>query len=143
MPQPNEDGPFWVQTPKGIFHRRSPFGVAGTIERLAEAISGAGAKLFVVIDQSGEAERAGLSLRDTKLLVFGNPVAGTPVMEAAPLAALDLPLKIIVWADDAGRVWMSYLSGEWLADRYEIPAELAKALAATEVLTSRVLATSS
>jgi uncharacterized protein (DUF302 family) len=143
MPQPNEDGPFRVQTPKGILHRQSPFGVAGTIERLAEAISGAGAKLFVVIDQSGEAERAGLSLRDTKLLVFGNPVAGTPVMEAAPLAALDLPLKILVWADDAGRVWMSYLSGEWLADRYEIPAELAKALAATEVLTSRVLATSS
>jgi uncharacterized protein (DUF302 family) len=116
--------------------------VTGTVERLTEAVEGAGAKVFVVVDHSGEAERAGLSLRDTKLVVLGNPVAGTPVMDTSPLAALDLPLKVLVWADDAGAVWMSYLSAEWLAGRYGIPAELAKALSAPEALTSRAAGTS-
>jgi uncharacterized protein (DUF302 family) len=112
--------------------------VAVTVERLTEAVKAAGAKVFVVVDHSGEAGTAGLSLRDTKLVVFGNPVAGTPVMEASPLAALDLPLKILVWADDAGTVWMSYLSAEWLAGRHGVPAELSRALSAPEALTSRV-----
>ena len=88
------------------------------------------------MDHSGEAERVGLSLRDTKLVVFGNPVAGTPVMEASPLTALDLHLKVLVWADDAGAVWMSYLSAEWLARRDGIPAEVSKALSAPDALTS-------
>jgi uncharacterized protein (DUF302 family) len=87
--------------------------VADTVEQLMTAIDGAGARLFVVIDHSGEAQRAGLSLRETKLLIFGSPAAGTPVMQVAPLAALDLPLRVLVWADDAGAVWMSYLSSDW------------------------------
>jgi uncharacterized protein (DUF302 family) len=143
MPQLSEDGPNGAKPTNGIVHRRSPFGVDDTVDRLADAISSVGAKLFAVIDHSGEAQRAGLSLRDTKLVVFGNPVAGTPVMEAAPLIAIELPLKVLVWADDEGTVWLTYLSGEWLANRHGLVAELAKALSATEVLTARVLATSS
>ena len=82
--------------------------------------------------------RPGLSLPDTQLVVFGNPLGGTPVMEAAPLAALDLPLKVLVWADDSGAAWMSYLSAEWLADRHGIPAEGTKPLAAPDMLTGRI-----
>ena len=83
---------------------------------------------------------AGLTLRDTKVVVFGNPLAGTPVMQASPLAALDLPLKVLVWADDQGSVWMSYLEGQWLADRHGIAVDLARPLSAVDTITGRVAA---
>ena len=136
------DAPIGVPTVSGVVHRRSPLSVAGTVERLTDAIDRAGAKLFCVVDHSGEAERVGLSLRDTRLLIFGNPVGGTPVMQAAPLAALDLPLKLLVWADDAESVWMTYLSAEWLADRHGFPGDVAKPLTAVDALTARVAASS-
>ena len=123
---------------EGIEHRRSPHSVAGTVTLLSEAIEAAGATLFAVIDQSGEAERVGLPLRDTKLLVFGNPRAGTPVMAAAPLAALDLPLKILVWADDAGTVWMTYTDPAWLAARHGLAGPLTAPLSAVAVLAGQV-----
>jgi uncharacterized protein (DUF302 family) len=138
MGQPAADAPVGAPYIDGVVHRRSPLSVAGTVERLTQVVQGAGAQVGVVVDHSGEAERAGLSLRDTKLVVFGSPVAGTPVMEASPLAALDLPLKVLVWADDAGTVWMSYLAAEWLTGRHSIAAELTKPLAAPDGLTSRV-----
>jgi uncharacterized protein (DUF302 family) len=141
MTEATAETPAGARPISGIVNRRSPLSVAGTVEQLTEAISAAGAKLFVVVDHSGEAERAGLSLRDTKLLVFGNPMGGTPVMQSSPLAALDLPLKVLVWQDDAGAVWMSYLSAEWLAVRHDIPAELAKPLSAVEALASHLAAT--
>jgi uncharacterized protein (DUF302 family) len=122
----------------GIVSRRSPVPVTATVERLTEAIQAAGAKLFAVIDQSGEAARVGQSLRDTKLVLFGNPQGGTPVMQEVPLATLDLPLKIAVWTDEAGATWMSYLTAEWLAQRYDLSPELAKPLSAVDALTSRV-----
>ncbi len=122
----------------GVVNRRSPLPVSETVDRLTEAIGVAGAKVFALIDHSGEAKAAGLSLRDTKLLVFGSPAAGTAVMQAAPLSALDLPLKILVWADDGGTVWMSYISPEWLAGRHGIPADLTKPLSAVEMLVSRI-----
>ena len=124
----------------GIVHRRSPLSVAGTVDRLLEVIDAAGAKVFAVVDQDGEAERAGLSLRQTKLVIFGNPVGGTPVMQAAPLAALDLPLKILVWSDDAGTAWMTYVAADWLVRRYDISADLAGPLRAPDALTSLVAA---
>jgi uncharacterized protein (DUF302 family) len=133
--------PAGARPTSGIVNRRSPLSVGVTVERLTEAVKAAGAKLFVVVDHSGEAARAGLVLRDTKLLVFGNPLGGTPVMQCAPLAALDLPLKVLVWQDDVGAVWMSYLSAEWLADRHGIPAELAKPLSAVEALAGHLAAT--
>jgi uncharacterized protein (DUF302 family) len=124
----------------GIIHRLSPSSVAGTIQRLTAAIEKAGAQLFAVVDHSGEAAKVGLSLRDTKLLIFGSPRAGTPVMQVQPLAALDLPLKILVWVDDDDRVWMSYLSPKWLADRYGLEGDAAKPLAAVDNLTGLVAA---
>jgi Domain of unknown function DUF302 len=77
-------------------------------------VRAAGAKLFLVVDHSGEARRVGMTLRDTTLLVFGNPVVGTPAMVASPLVALDLPPKVLLWMDDDGAVWMSYLDAAWL-----------------------------
>ncbi len=122
----------------GIVHRPSPLPVAETTERLVDLIAAPGAKLFALVDHSGEAEAAGLSLRETKLLIFGSPAGGTPVMQAAPSSALDLPLKILVWSDDAGAVWMSYLAPDWLATRHGILPDLAKPLRTVEVLTGRV-----
>jgi uncharacterized protein (DUF302 family) len=138
MTQPAGTGPYGGRDISGVIHRPSALSVPATVDALSQAIDDAGAKLFAVIDHSGEAERAGLSLRDTKLLIFGSPTVGTRIMQEAPLAALDLPLKVLVWADDTGAVWMSYLSAQWLAERHGIPADLAKPLSAVEVLTSRI-----
>lgn len=124
----------------GIVHARSPHTVGETVEILSQAIRAAGAKLFTVIDHSGEAARAGLSLRDTKLLIFGNPAGGTPVMVAAPLAAIDLPLKLLVWQDDDGAVWMTCVDAQWLAARHGLAADLAAPLAAPGALAARVAA---
>ena len=112
--------------------------LAETVERLATAIRAAGAKLFLVVDHSGEARRTGMTLRDTKLLVFGNPVGGTPAMVASPLVALYLPLKVLVWMDDDGAVWMSYLDAAWLAARHGLATELAAPLSAVDSLTAEV-----
>lgn len=133
--------PLGTSPTDGVVHRASPFTVADTVERLTKAIEGAGAKVFVVVDQDGEAEGVGLSLRETKLMIFGNPAGGTPVMQTAPLAALDLPLKILVWCDDGGAVWMTYVSADWLVRRYGLTAELGQRLSAADALTSRVAST--
>jgi len=130
--------PLGAHPADGVVHRPSPHSVSNTVERLIEALTEAGAKLFDVVDHSGEAEEAGLVLRETKLLVFGSPALGTPVMDASPVAALDLPLKVLVWSDDAGAVWMTYLSARWLAERHGIAPDLAKTLAAVEGLTTRI-----
>jgi uncharacterized protein (DUF302 family) len=90
-----------------------------------------------VIDHSGEARAAGLELRDTKVVIFGNPAAGTPVMAAAPLAALDLPLKVLVW-DDGGQTRLSYTGPDELAARYGLSGELASRLAAIDTVTDAV-----
>jgi uncharacterized protein (DUF302 family) len=127
----------WAST-EGVIHRRSSFSVNETLDRLSAVIDDAGAKLFTVIDQSAEADLVNLQLRDTVLVIFGNPVAGTTVMEAAPLSALDLPLKILIWVDDQGGVWMSYLSADWLARRYKLSPEMAKPLMAAEIFSRRV-----
>ena len=130
--------PAGARPTSGVVHRRSPLSVAETVERLATAIRAAGATLFLVVDHSGEAQRVGMTLRDTKLLVVGNPVGGTPAMVASPLAALDLPLKVLVWMDDDGAVWMSYLDAGWLAARHGLAAELAAPLSAVDGLTAQV-----
>jgi uncharacterized protein (DUF302 family) len=137
---PLDTTPIGTRTTVGIANKKSPFSVSETVDRLSEAIRGAGATLFAVVDHSGEAERVGLALRDTKLMIFGNPVGGTPVMAASPLAAIDLPLKVLVWAAEDGTVWMSYLTPKWLADRHGLPVELVTPLSAAEMLTDRVVA---
>lgn len=119
--------------------KESPLSVADTVARLSHLITERGLTLFGVIDHSGEAHAVGLDLRDTKVVIFGNPRAGTPVMQAAPLAALDLPLKVLVW-DDGGQTKLTYTAPATLAARYEIPSELTAALAAVDALTDAVIA---
>ena len=118
----------------GIVTKATPGSVEETVARLTAKIAGGGLKLFAVVDHSGEAQAVGLDLRDTKLVIFGSPQAGTPVMQAAPLAALDLPLKILVWAD-AQQTNVSYWSPGALAARYGLSDELAARLAGIEHLT--------
>jgi uncharacterized protein (DUF302 family) len=118
--------------------KESPRPVEDTVSRLKGVLKSNGIKLFAVIDHSGEAEAAGLKLRDTKVVIFGNPLAGTPVMAAAPLAALDLPLKILVWAD-GDQTKLTYTEPAELAARYGLSDELAGRLAAIDAVTDAVI----
>lgn len=108
--------------------------VEQTVRKIEEALRAKGLKLFAVIDHSGEAEQAGLHLRPTKLLIFGNPRAGTPLMVASPTAAIDLPLKILVWEGDEGSTRISYNSTAYLEARHSLPQELAQKIAGVESL---------
>ncbi|HTV12233.1 MAG TPA: DUF302 domain-containing protein [Acidimicrobiales bacterium] len=130
--------PAGVDPVEGIVHYRSNRSVEHTAADLSAAIKGAGAKIFAAIDQAAEAAAGGLELRPTRLIVFGNPRLGTSVMEVAPLAALDLPLKLLVWEAKDGHTWVTCLSGEWLRVRYGVPEDLAAVLAAPENLARRV-----
>lgn len=116
----------------------SPWAVPDTVRRLTTLITERGMTIFATIDQAAEARRVGLQLRDTVLIVFGSPKAGTPVMDAQPLAALDLPLKLLVW-DDQGRTLVSYLKPTVLAARYTLTDSLAAPLAGIEALVDAVL----
>jgi uncharacterized protein (DUF302 family) len=118
----------------------SPLSVPETVSRLSNLLEAKGVKLFAVIDHSGEAAANGLELRDTKLVIFGSPKAGTPVMQAHPLAALDLPLKVLIWDDD-GQTKIVYTPPEALAARYGLSDELAERLAAINPLTDALTQT--
>ncbi len=122
----------------GIVTKLSPWSVTDTVARLSAIVSAKGLKVFAVIDHSGEAEAVGLKLRDTKVVIFGSPQAGTPVMQAAPLAALDLPLKVLVWLDEH-QTKLSYTSPQALATRYELSAELGNRLAGIDTITDAVI----
>lgn len=113
--------------------------VADTVSRLTGILSSKGVKVFSVIDQSSQAREAGLALRETVLVIFGNPAAGTPVMDAEPLAALDLPLKLLIWAD-GDQVKVSYYSAEALAARYGLSAELKAKLAPVDAIAGALVA---
>jgi uncharacterized protein (DUF302 family) len=128
-----------TQDEADVVTKLSPHPVADTVSKLAGMIRSKGIRLFAVIDQSAEARQAGLSLRETTLVIFGSPAAGTPVMAAAPLAALDLPLKVLVWDDD-GQTKVSYYSSAGLAARHHLGAGLAGNLAAIDVLTDALTA---
>ena len=121
-----------------IITKESPWTVEETVSRLEAVIAAKGLELFDVFDHSGAARAHGLELRDTKVVVFGSPVAGTPVMDAAPLAALDLPLKVLVW-DDAGQTKLSYLAPAELAARYTLADTLAQPLKGIELVTAATL----
>jgi uncharacterized protein (DUF302 family) len=122
-----------------VITKSSSRSVADTVSRLSELIAEKGMKEFAVIDHSGEAEAHGLHLRETKVVIFGSPEAGTPVMAAAPLAALDLPLKVLVWAD-GDQTKISYTAPAALAARYDLGDDLAARLAGIDALTSAVAA---
>ncbi len=122
-----------------IVTKLSPRPVADTVSKLTGMISAKGMKLFAVIDQSAAAREAGRTLRETTLVIFGSPAAGTPVMAAAPLAALDLPLKVLVW-DDEGQAKVSYYAPAALAARHHLAPDLAGNLAGINALTDALVA---
>ena len=121
----------------GIINKASNLSVDQTVENLKGILQAKGVALFALVDHSGEAEKAGLKMRPTKLLIFGNPKGGTPVMVAAPSAAIDLPLKILVWEDAEGKVWASYNSPTYLQQRHGIPQELLQNIAVAEALAAK------
>ncbi|HEY6448615.1 MAG TPA: DUF302 domain-containing protein [Acidobacteriaceae bacterium] len=118
----------------GIESVRSAHSVDESVERLKNLLAAKHVTLFALVDHSGEAAKAGMAMRNTKLLLFGNPAAGTPVMLAAPSIAIDLPLKILVWEDAQGAVWLSWNNPEYLARRHGVPADLMKNIAAAGAL---------
>jgi uncharacterized protein (DUF302 family) len=123
----------------GVVTKLSPRSVAGTVSRLQDLLAARAVKLFAVIDQRAEARGAGLDLRDTVLVIFGSPAAGTPVMDAVPLSALDLPLKVLIW-DDAGQTKVSYYAPAAIAARHHLGADLAARLAAVDPITDALVA---
>jgi uncharacterized protein (DUF302 family) len=127
----------WIETQ--ITTKVSPRSVTETVSHLTGILAGKGLKVFAVIDQSAEASQVGMPLRETTLVLFGNPAAGTPVMVAAPMSALDLPLKVLIW-DDAGTTKVTYYGPAALAARYDLNADLTAKLAAIDPLTDALIA---
>src|SRR5215831_13791856 len=109
---------------KGLIDKPSNHSVDETVARLQNILQASGVTLFAFVDHSGEAAKAGMTMRPTKLLIFGNPKAGTPVMLTAPHSALDLPLKILIWEDAQGKVWVTYNSPAFLQQRHDLRPEL-------------------
>lgn len=121
-------------TDNGIINQLSHHSVDQTVDRLKNILQSKGVALFALIDHSGEAEKVGMKMPSTKLLIFGNPKAGTPLMLAAPSSAIDLPLKILIWEDAQGKTWLSYNSPEYLQKRHALPPELLQNIAVVETL---------
>ena len=125
-------------TDNGIIDTPSNHSVDETVEKLKSILRDKGTNLFALIDHSGEAEKAGMKMPPTKLLVFGNPKGGTPVMLAAPSIAIDLPLKVLVWEDSRGKTWLSYNSPEYLKKRHGVPDDLVKNITVVGALVQKV-----
>src|SRR5215469_16359163 len=121
----------------GIIDIPSRHSVQETVEKLKNILQTRGVALFALIDHSGEAEKVGLKMPATKLLIFGSPKAGTPLMLASPRLAIDLPLKILIWEDSRGKVWVSYNSPAYLQERYGLPRELIQNIAVVEMLATK------
>ncbi len=122
------------QRENGVVSLRAVHSVDEAVARLQALLNEKSIKLFALIDHSGEAKNAGLNMPPTKLLIFGNPKGGTPLMLAAPSIALDLPLKLLVWEDTSGQTWISYNSPEFLQQRHSLPQNLVGNLAAAAAL---------
>jgi len=127
-------------TKKGIIDKPSNHSVDQTVENLKGILQSKGIKLFALVDHSGEAEKVGMKMRPTKLLIFGSPKAGTPLMLAARSVAIDLPLKILVWQDDQGKVWVSFNSSEYLKERHGLPQDLLQNISVVETLATKAAA---
>src|SRR5262249_47123292 len=122
---------------KGIIDTPGSHSVDETVEKLKGILQAKGVAVFALVDHSGEAEKAGMKMRPTKLLIFGNPKAGTPLMLASPSSAIDLPLKILIWEDAQGKVWISYNSPSYLQERHRLPPELLQNIAVVETLAAK------
>lgn len=129
--------PMAASAGNGIISKPSRHTVDETVARLTGILEAKGVKIFTVVDHSGEAEKAGMKMRPTKVVIFGNPKAGTPLMLAAPSVAIDLPLKILVAEDANGKVWLSYNSAEYLQHRHNLPSELLPNIAVVDTLATK------
>jgi uncharacterized protein (DUF302 family) len=123
----------------GLLQVASPCTVDETVNRLEAVLAQRGVQVFALIDHSGEAEKVGMKMRPTKLVIFGNPKGGTPVMVAAPTLAIDLPLKALVWEDGGGKVWVTYNSPEYLQQRHGVPEDLIKNIAVAGALVAKAV----
>ena len=123
----------------GLVKVASRYSVEETVGRLEAAFAEKTLRVFALIDHSGEAEKVGLKMRPTKVLIFGSPKGGTPLMVAAPSLAIDLPLKALIWQDADGKVWVSYNSPEYLKQRHHIPEDLLKNIAGIGLLLQKVV----
>jgi len=126
-----------ISKDNGIIQVASSHSVDQTVEKLKGILQAKGVTLFALVDHSGEAEKVGMTMRPTKLLIFGNPKGGTPLMQAAPSTAIDLPLKILVAEDEQGKVWISYNSPEYLQERHGFPKELVTNIAVVKTLAEK------
>jgi uncharacterized protein (DUF302 family) len=124
-------------TNNGIVDKPSNHSVDETVEKLKGILQSKGVALFATVDHSGEAAKAEMKMPPTKLLIFGSPKAGTPLMLASPSVAIDLPLKILVWEDPQRKVWVSYNSTGYLQERHRIPPELMQNIAVIETLAAK------
>ncbi len=123
----------------GLIQVASRYSVDETMKRLQAAFAAKGLQVFAVVDHSGEAEKVGLKMRPTKVLIFGSPKAGTPLMVAAPSLAIDLPLKALVAEDAAGKVSVTYNDAEYLRERHGVPADLIKNLAGAGIVIAKAV----
>ncbi|HTV49126.1 MAG TPA: DUF302 domain-containing protein [Phycisphaerae bacterium] len=126
-----------AQENNGIVSIESKHSVDETVTRIQTMLREKGVALFALVDHSGEAQKVGMKMRPTKLLIFGNPKGGTPLMVAAPSVAIDLPLKLLVSEDAGGKVWISYNSPEYLRDRHHVPQELIANIGVVAVLAQK------
>ena len=126
-----------MATNNGIVDKPSSHSVDETVEKLKGILQSKGVTLFATVDHSGEAAKVEMQMPPTKLLIFGSPKAGTPLMLASPSVAIDLPLKILIWEDAQGKAWLSYNSPAYLQERHSIPAELMQNIAVIEALASK------
>jgi uncharacterized protein (DUF302 family) len=125
--------------PTGLHHHASPHSVDEALQQLEHVLRDRGLTIFAHFDHSSEAAKVGLTMAPAHVLVFGNPRAGTPLMVASPLIALDLPLKVLVWQDATRQVWVSHAEPAWLAQRYAVPTKLAGVLGAVEAVVESAL----
>jgi uncharacterized protein (DUF302 family) len=123
-----------------MVHLSSPRSFAETLQRLESALQARSLTVFARVDHSGEAEKVGMKMHPTQLIIFGSPKGGTPLMVASPTLAIDLPLKVLVWEDAGGKVWVSYNSAEYLKQRHNIPEDLVKNIAVIGPLLQSVVA---
>src|ERR1700680_3373438 len=123
----------------GLVHVASKYSVEETLRRLDAAVASKGLQVFAVVDHSGEADKVGLEMRPSKVVIFGSPKAGTPLMVAAPSLAIDLPLKALVTEDADGKVSVIYNSPEYLQERHHVPAQLIKNLAGAGVVIGKAV----
>jgi uncharacterized protein (DUF302 family) len=126
-----------AQKGSGLIDIRSSHSVGETVEKLKGILQAKGITLFALVDHSGEAAKAGIKMLPTKLFIFGNPKAGTPVMLAAPSSAIDLPLKILIWEDAQGKVWVTYNSLAYLQQRHNLPPEVLPNINVIEALAKK------